>query len=69
MTQRDLMDIAKASQEAAALDAEQAAFDAWLARASQDSHFCCVDCESGNYSYELADRTAANEDVLYHLGV
>ena len=69
MTQRDLMDIAKASQEAARLDAEVEAFDAWLAEAVKDPYFCCVDCECGNYPYDLQDRVRDNEDVLYHLGV
>jgi hypothetical protein len=69
MTQRDLMDIAKASQEAARLDAQTEAFDAWLAEASQDDTFCCIDCECGNFLYSLEDRVQANEEVLYHLGV
>lgn len=69
MTQRHLMDIAKASQEATRLDAEVEAFNTWLAEASQSEHFCCIDCECGNYPYELEDRVQANEDVLYHLGV
>jgi hypothetical protein len=66
MTRRDLMDIAKASQEAAKLDLAVEAVETAIAEA--DESFCCVDCEIVGY-YALQGAVKANEEVLFSLGV
>ena len=68
MTQRDLMDIAKASQEAAKLDLVVEAVEDAIEDAIEDGYFCCIDCEFVGY-YALQAEVAANEEVLFSLGV